>query len=131
MVYTVQARVESFMIQDGRYYTTEYRLSVIYTLCLHCTCPSQIIYDSRHSYRLLLVVYCVCPSQIIHDSSKSGCLYVLAQIGEFFKKVERWPNLQDVYRKTSNTSPRLVLEQLRDTPGLYKRPGLYWRPGFY
>jgi hypothetical protein len=29
------------------------------------------------------------------------------------------------YRKTSNTSPRLVLEQLRDTPGLYKRPGLY------
>ena len=34
--------------------------------------------------------------------------------------------IQFKYRKTSNTSSRLLLEQVTWTPGLYWRPGLYW-----
>jgi len=34
------------------------------------------------------------------------------------------------YRKTSNRSPRLLLEHFTFTPGLYWRPGFYSRPGF-
>ena len=69
---------------------------------LYCTmsCPSRIIYDSRHNYRLLWVVCYICPqSNNIHDSSYQR-LFVLAQIGERIKKVARWPNLQVVKNST-------------------------------
>ena len=35
------------------------------------------------------------------------------------------------YRISSNRSPRPLLIQLRQTPGLYSRSGLYSRPGLY
>jgi len=35
------------------------------------------------------------------------------------------------YRKTSNRSPRLLLEHFTSAPGLYWRPGFYLRSGFY
>jgi len=38
---------------------------------------------------------------------------------------------QHDYRISSNRSPRPLLAQLCQTPGLYSRSGLYSRPGFY
>ena len=40
-------------------------------------------------------------------------------------------NNYPTYRISSNRSPRPLLAQLCQTPGLYSRPGLYLRPGFY
>ena len=37
----------------------------------------------------------------------------------------------NIYRKTSDRSPRLLSVQLTLTPGLYPGPGVYAGPGLY